>query len=124
MARLTLATRNVSAVISNMRRYGERAKERCKVVNAESMERVYATSQENCPVASGYMKEHERKELTPKGFGYSVGFDASDFPGNFYPPYVIFGTRFMPGRDILFSAAANERPRYRRELREALRTKG
>src|SRR4051812_11349345 len=93
MARtMSLATRNTSAVIGSLRQYGERAKERAKVVVEESADRAYQTARQNAPVDTGFMVEHLRREFTPAGLGYSVGFRAEDFAAagkDFYPLYVI-----------------------------------
>lgn len=123
MARLTMSTRNTAAVVANLRQYGERAKARAHEVVQESADRVFATAQELCPVDTGYMKSQMREEFTPKGFGYQVGFHASDFPGAFYPLYQEFGTRFMRAQPCIFPAAELEKPRFRRELADALRVK-
>lgn len=124
--KMSLATRNTKGVIASLRQYGERAKERAKVVVEESADRVYQTARQNAPVDTGFMVEHLRREFTPAGLGYSVGFRAEDFAAagkDFYPVFLEFGTRFMAARPFLFPAAALERPRFRRELVEALRTR-
>lgn len=120
-SRMTMSTRNTKAVIANLRQYGENAKGRAKVVVEQSAERVYQTAQSLCPVDTGFMKSQMRKELTPAGFGYQVGFREEDFPGPFYPIYTEFGTRFMSAQPCIFPAAEVERPRFRAELKEALR---
>lgn len=126
-ARMTLSTRNNRAVLANLRQYGERAKERAKVVVQESADRVYNEALSLAPVDTGFMIEHLRQKFTPAGFGYQLGFEESDFTSagkEFYPVHVIFGTRFMPARDFLFGPAIAERPRFRAELKHALRTQG
>ena len=62
-----MSTRNVRAVIANLKQYGEGAKGRAKVVVEQSADRVYTTAQSLCPVDTGYMKAHMRKEFTPAG---------------------------------------------------------
>lgn len=121
MARMTMSTRNLEAVKANLRQYGERAKERAKIVVEESADRVYQTAQSLCPVDTGFMKQQMRKEFTPAGFGYQVGFRGEDFPGFFYPIITEFGGRFQMAQPCIFPAAATERPRFRRALVEALR---
>lgn len=122
--RMTMSTRNIEAVKASLRQYGENAKARAKVVVKESADRLYAQVESLAPVDTGYMRDHIRKEFTPAGLGYQVGFRESDFPGGFYPLYVIFGTRTMAARDFLFGPAAVERPRFRAALAEALRNRG
>jgi hypothetical protein len=127
MPGLTLGVRNIEAVKANLRQYGEQAKENARSAAQASADRLYEASQALCPVDSGFMKEHERKEMTPAGYGYRVGFQESDFTGagrEFYPLFVIFGTRFMAGRDFLFAPAAAEQVTFRRELKAALSPRG
>jgi HK97 gp10 family phage protein len=117
---MTLSVRNVEAVKANLRQYGEGAKARAKVVVQDSADRLYGTAQQLCPVDTGFMKAHMLKEFTPAGFGYQVGFRGSDFPTPYFI-YQEFGTRFMPAQPCIFPARDLERPRFRRDLAEALR---
>jgi HK97 gp10 family phage protein len=118
--KIGLNVRNARAVISNLRQYGEAARTRAKVVVEQSMERVYATQQSLVAVDTGFMKSQTRKELTPQGYGYRVGWDAADFPAAFYPPFVEFGTRFAPAQPSLLPAFEVEKPRFTQELQAAL----
>jgi HK97 gp10 family phage protein len=125
--RMTLSTRNLEAVKANLRQYEVRARERAKVVASDSMERVYQTQQALCPVDKGFMKDAVRKELTPAGFGYQVGWQESDFAAAGLPFYALhqeFGTRFQSAQPSLFPAIEAERPRFRAELVLALRARG
>lgn len=123
-SRMTISTRNNRAVIANLKRYSEQARERARVVVQESADRTYNTSKSLAPVDTGFMADHLRKEITPGGYGYQVGFRQGDFTGagkEFYPVFVLFGTRFMPGRDFLFAPNEGEKARFRQNLRQALR---
>lgn len=120
-SRMTMSTRNNRAVISNLRRYDQQVKDRARQVVQASADRVYDMAQSLCPVDTGFMRSHMRKEFTPAGLGYQVGFRERDFPAGFYPLYQEFGTRFMPAQPCIFPAAEAERPRFTNELRQALK---
>lgn len=124
MAGMAISVRNVEGTKAFLRQYGERAKARAKVVVENSAERSYQTSYALAPKLTGFMANHLLKEFTPSGFGYRLGFRESDFTAagkELYPRFVIWGTRFMAGRDFLFAPFEAEKPRFRAELKEALR---
>lgn len=119
--RMTLSTRQSGGSAGLLRRYGQQAIVRLRAVTQESAERVYQTAQILCPVETGYMRAHMRKQLTPSGLGFEVGFDGDDFPDEPYFIHQEFGTTTMPAQPCIFPAAEAERPRYRRAIREALK---
>lgn len=66
-----------------------------------------------CPVDTGFMQEHLKLLLTR--FTFEIGWDATDFfdAGHpFYPEWVEFGTRFMPGQYVLTRAYDEGYPKY------------
>jgi hypothetical protein len=100
-------------------------------VTVESGQRVEQQVQDTVARDTSYMADHTRLEITHEGNGYRVGWRAPDFVGktnpvsgrritSFYPRFVVFGTRFMAGRDPLTPALEAERPRYRRSVARAL----
>jgi HK97 gp10 family phage protein len=130
--RWTMSTRNFEAVKSNLRQYDQRARAAARRVVAESMDRTFITAQALCPRATGYMADNMRADLSPDGLAYQVGFREGDFVGQtnpatgqvitaFYPLYQEFGTSKMAAQPCIFPARDQERPRFRRELRAALR---
>lgn len=122
-------------------RFGQRYRREAVPVMRASQGRVHATASAGTPVGkTGRMRASLRQEPTDDGFGYTVGWVATDFPSGgkqytyrtstavlassavpnvpagFYPGFVVLGTRFMAGRDPLSPALEVERPLLVREL--------
>lgn len=123
MAGVTLKTRNGAQVQGMLRRYGQQAVVRAKAVVEGSRDRMYATAQQLCPRDTGFMAHEMRSPISADGLSYEVGFHEEDFSAAgkpFYPIFTEFGTRFAAAQPCIFPAAAQERPRFRRALKEAL----
>lgn len=130
--RMTMSTRNGGKIANGLRTYGQAALVRVKAVTKIALEQQFNLTVGLCPVDNSdagkpsefHMVDQLRGELTNDGFGYEVGFDRKDFEAageDFYPQYVIFGTRFMPANDFLFAPHEEGRARFREGCREALR---
>jgi hypothetical protein len=119
--KIGLSVRNASAVQANLRQYGDDVRQAAVAVMEESAERAYQTAYGLAPKRTGFMANQLRKEFTPQRFGYRVGFREADFGSNFYPPYVIFGTRYQTAQDFLFAPFESEKARVKQELKAVLR---
>ena len=82
---------------------------------------------------TGYMANQTRLEVTREGYNYAVGYRAEDFVGRtntevnpprvitqFYPVFVVQGTRHYAGNDFLSAARRVMRPRIRTAYARAL----
>ena len=67
------------------------------------------------------MASQTRADYSPEGLTYTVGYRASDFPGTFYPPYVILGTSRMAANDFLFNVHEMMAPQTTQAIGDALR---
>lgn len=122
--KIGFSVRNTRGLIANLRQYEAASVARAKMVSENSMERVYATQQSLVAVDTGFMKNATRKELSPSGLAYRVGWNAQDFPGYPYFFVVEFGGRFQTAQPSLLPAFEMEKPRYLAEMREAIRPRG
>ena len=105
--------------------------ERAQEAAQHSAERTFARVQEAVPRDTHYMALNTQIRFTDNKLGYRIGWYRSDFVGQinpvtgqvistFYPVYVIYGTRFMAGRDVLTPAFRAERPNFRKALQRAV----
>jgi hypothetical protein len=82
---------------------------------------------------TGYMAGQTRLEFTREGYNYAVGYRSEDFVGQsntqvtpprliteFYPVYVVQGTRHYAGNDFLSASRRLMRPRIRAAYARAL----
>lgn len=74
-----------------------------------------------CPKDTGYMASQTRADFSPEGLTFAVGYRAEDFPGTFYPPFVILGTSRMAANDFLFHVHEMMTPETTRAIGDALR---
>ena len=77
----------------------------CREVVRDSGIDAYSRVYQDCPVDSGFMRDHIALVFTRDGLAWQLGWDETDFFEEglpFYPIFVIFGTRFMAARDVLF----------------------
>jgi hypothetical protein len=75
---------------------------------------------ELCPVDTGFMRDHIEVITDDSMQVFEIGWRAEPFFAaglQFYPMFVVLGTRFMPARDPLTPAYAQTKPEY--EVRNA-----
>ena len=120
---------NLDGLTARLERGGKRARQAILDAVGESAARLEQRTIDLCPKLSGYMAEHVRTDFSNKGFIFETGWDAQDFLGTtdaedkpraFYPFYVEFGTRHMAAQPSLSIAYAEEEPRYKAALSEAM----
>jgi hypothetical protein len=88
-----------------------------QVMGAETYEIAYALT----PKDTWFMADHLRLDFSPNYQVFELGWSADDFFDAdlpFYPPYVVFGTRFMAGQDPLTPAHEMTKPEYEATMRE------
>jgi hypothetical protein len=131
--RRTYFVRNLAGVEAGIRARNPAQRAAIRAVTARGLERALHSAQDLCPRDSGYMALHMRAELTHEGFGFRLGWHRDDFVGqintlvepnrlitDFYPVFVVFGTRHMQGRDPISPALRAERPNLLRGYARAL----
>ena len=92
----------------------ERARQGVKDVLRTGLELHQKLTMGLCPVDTGRMASNTRVDIDEGGYEGTVGWHSEDFtsemivgadgvarPVPFYPPYVIYGTRFQPAQDCL-----------------------
>jgi hypothetical protein len=123
-SRLTLATRNREAIAARFAAVVPAAQRRVAVLVRETAEYEYALVYHACPVDTGYMRAHITVFMDADDLAYTLGWVDTDFGVvaglPFYPPYVIFGTRYQAGRDFLFPNHELAKARFRGRLRKAM----
>jgi hypothetical protein len=128
-----MVVRNTEGLKAKIRARTKQQKARIKQATATGLERVFNLAQEKCPRDTEYMALHMAQGLTRDGFNFFVGFFREDFVGQlnrqvepprliteFYPDFVIRGTRFRAGNDFLMAALREDRPNLLRLYRVAL----
>jgi hypothetical protein len=131
--RLTVIGRVTAGLDAKLKARTNRQKQNVLSEMERSGNRVLETAASLTPFDTGFMLEKLRLERTRGGYNYAVGWRSSDFVGqqnpqtgraitDFYPVYVVYGTRFMAGRDPLTPALRREEPTLRRGLKRALET--
>lgn len=127
-SRLTLSTQATDALHARLRRFPAAALAEVRDVLEQTAEYEYQLVFNDCPVDTGFMRDHIIVVFDADGLRYELGWTATDFGIEaglpFYPPFVIFGTRFMEGRDFLFPNHLLARRRFQGKLRAALRRAG
>jgi hypothetical protein len=76
---------------------------------------------ELCAVDTGFMREHIEVYVSEGMQTFEIGWRADEFfeaGFDFYPMFVVLGTRFMPPRDPLTPAYERTKPRYAERSRE------
>ena len=120
----------IEGVIARFERGGKAARQGILDVTGEAAARIHQRTVDLCPKKSGFMSENVRTDFSDSGLSFETGWDARDFlgtvdeqgnPRSFYPFFVELGTRHMAAQPSLSIAYAEELPRYRAELSEALR---
>ena len=121
---------NVDGLTARLERGGKKARQAILDAVGESAARLEQRTIDLCPKRSFYMSEHVRTDFSDKGFVFETGWDARDFEGttdengrprSFYPVFVELGTRKMAAQPSLSIAFAEEEPRYKAALDDALR---
>ena len=121
---------NLDGLTARLERGGKKARQAILDAVGESAARLEQRTIDLCPKDTGYMAEHVRTDFSDKGFIFETGWDATDFEGttdaqghprSFYPFFVEFGTRHMAAQPSLSIAYAEEEPRYKAALDDALR---
>lgn len=77
----------------------------CRQVVRDAGVDCYIRVHRDCPVDTGFMRDHIALVFTRDGLAWQIGWDETEFFEEglpFYPIFVIFGTRFMAARDVLF----------------------
>ena len=92
----------ISGLIANVRAMDARAQVEIRQAVKQNGERQRAVTEVECPKDTGYMASKTQVKFSDGGLTYNVGYYAEDFPGNFYPPYPIFGTSRMAANNFLF----------------------
>lgn len=126
-----MQVRNSEGVLAKLRARSKRQFEAVKAATADGLDLVFNSVLADVNRLTGYMASQTTPKLTNDGFGFSVGWYAEDFIGqtnpvtgqtitSFYPEFVIRGTRFMAGNDVLTAALREHRERIRRGYRRAL----
>ncbi len=134
MGRLTVTVRNVEGLTAFLKARDARQRARVRAVTERGLDRVFHMAQSLCPRDTHYMALHMLGETTRNGTNFFVGWKKDRFVGEvneatgevvteFYPPFVVFGTRFMAGRDPLTPALQAERANLRRGYARALSDK-
>lgn len=132
-ARLTLKVSGIDGVIANLRQYTAEARTRVRAVVDAHRLIVHGLARDLCAFDTGWMAAHTSSELTEQGYGFRVGYRPSDFIGqlntfaipprtiaDFYPKYVITGTRRTPAQDNLTPAIEFDRQGFYDDVRAAL----
>lgn len=129
--RMEVKVRNLDGLKAKVRARTQRAEQRLLVQAQKEAEATFDLAQALCPRDTEYMANHMRLDYTRGGFNWKLGFHRSDFVGQtnpvtgrtiteFYPLFVVEGTRFQAGNDFLRAAAklraAQIRTNYRRAL--------
>jgi hypothetical protein len=76
---------------------------------------------ELCAVDTGFMRDHIDVVTSEQNLVYEIGWRAEDFFNagfEFYPMFVVLGTRFLPPRDPLTPAHEMTKPKYVERMRE------
>lgn len=135
--RVTLRVRNAEAVALRLETRHKAIREALKGAVRRSGERVHASAQQLTPVDTGFMRDHLRLSFHREGFSYADGWYAEDFlgttrehgwgrvpqPRDFYVIPVVFGNHQRAGIDPLTPSLEDDRPLFRRECAEAMRTR-
>lgn len=125
--RVTVRLRNTDGLKARMLARTTAQRQAIRAEMGRSSVRVFAEAQSLTPRDTGFMQAKLRRNLTRNGFNYVVGWYAADFIGAinprtlrpityFYPLAVVYGSRFMGGRDPLTPALEKERPIMRANI--------
>jgi hypothetical protein len=130
--RLTVNVRNVDGAKARVRATTQRKKQNLLRQSVKEAEATFDLAQALCPRDTEYMANHMRLDFTREGFNWVIGFRREDFVGqtnpvtgltitDFYPLFVVEGTRFQAGNDFLRAAMKLRAAQIRAAYREALR---
>lgn len=119
-SRLTLSVQNTGALAARFARNVPVAIAEVRRLIEENAEYEYRLVYGDCPVDTGFMRAHIVVFFDSDGLSYQLGWVHTDFGTAaglpFYPPFVIYGTRFMAGRDFLFPNHMLARARFQKRL--------
>ncbi|MEO7102876.1 MAG: HK97-gp10 family putative phage morphogenesis protein [Gemmatimonadaceae bacterium] len=124
-----VTVQNVDGLIANIVAKNKTALKLILAAVGNSAARLQQRTIDLCPKDTFYMSEHVRADFSENGYTYEVGWDAKDFLGTidekgrpraFYPYFVELGTRHMAAQPSLGIAFAEEQPRYKAELANAM----
>lgn len=121
--RMTLSTRNLEGQVARFNAVVPRAVAAARKVVRETGEAAFADVWQDVPVDTGYMRDTLRLLFASDGLAYELGWQEVDYlPYGlaFYPVYVIFGTQYMAGRDVLFPNHRAAKAEFRPKLHDAL----
>lgn len=119
--RLELKTRNLRATIANIYAADASVQRRIRAAVQWAGEENLRVLRATVPIDSGFMHDTAKTEYSDGGLAYETGWDAQDFPDEFYPPFVELGTRFMAARPSLYPAFREVEPKFQARLREEIR---
>jgi len=117
------------ATVANLRQYGRGVSRDLERITVRSGERAQAMAEHFAPVDEGYMRSKIRLVISAKRLAWQLGYNQADFSGQGLADYYLFqelGFRhWITGQFIqnahLRPAFELERPRYLREVAQALR---
>ena len=133
--RLTLTLRNLDGLKAKIRARTRRQREEIRHATLELGLEEYELVRALANKDTGYMAEHIVLEFTRDGFNYVILLRARDFVGKvnpatgrtidqFYPVFVVKGTKERAGNDFFRQARRIMKPRIRARYARALRAGG
>lgn len=108
---LALGSSNERAIVARFAAFDKEVTRLARAVVKDNAADAYMRIHRDCPVDDGpyaddfHMRDHIVIVFSADGLAYQIGWDEDDFLSAgqpFYPIFVIFGTRFMAARDVLF----------------------
>lgn len=133
--RMTVQVRNTAGLKAKIRARTVAQKRRILETSIREGEATFDLAQALANRDTSYMADHMRLDFTRGGFNWTVGFRREDFVGQtnsnaspprliteFYPIFVLEGSRFQAGNDFLRAALELRRSKILGAYRQALRT--
>lgn len=129
MSTMKLTMRNYDAAYLNLAQYPERVRRRARAVVGQSRDRAQAMASALCPYDANELDDFHMIDVlrtveSPSGLSYEIGFFPTDFRSAGQPLYYFYteyGTSRMAAQPCIRPTREQEYPRFRRELRTALR---
>lgn len=124
MVNRRVAVEGMAGLAANFRAFDQAVQRRAQQATEDDGRALQGLFKEEAPKRTHFMADHTRLDFTPRGLGYSVGYDAMDFEAaglDFYVPFVVYGTRFMAGNDFPYRAMERNRADSARRYGDALR---
>lgn len=122
--RMTLSARNTQATIANFRAFDEGLQAEVRGIVTETGEFTKELAQFFAPVDTGFLRDHLDTLYGELGYSFETGWREEDFGAAglpFYPIFTEFGTQYMPAQPCLFPAYAEAKPRFIRDITDAIR---